>query len=63
MGATYTEAQARAIKKHLSTLAEIKLRLPNDKKEEYAKRAQVADKSLNRFILDCVDYAISHMSE
>lgn len=55
MGATYTEAQAKATKKYQSTLDELKVRVPKGKKDEYKKRAEQAGKTLNQFIIDCIE--------
>ena len=55
MGAQYTEAQAKASKKYLERLEEFKLRLPQGKKAEYKQRAKAEGKSLNQYIIDCIE--------
>lgn len=55
MGAKYTQAQANAARKYLDKLEEVKLRLPPGKKEEYKRRATEEGKSLNQFIIDCIE--------
>ena len=57
MGAKYTQAQAEAARKYLDKLEEIKLRVPQEKKEEYKRRAEAAGKSLNQYIIDCIEKA------
>lgn len=57
MGAKYTQAQAEAARKYLDKLEEIKLRVPQGKKEEYKRRAEAAGKSLNQYIIDCIERA------
>ena len=42
-------------KKYLSTLDEIRIRVPKGKKEEYKELAEKAEKSLNQFIVDCIE--------
>lgn len=55
MGAQYTQAQAKAAKKYLEGFEEIKLRIPNGKKTEYKRMAEAEGKSLNQFIIDCIE--------
>jgi len=55
MGAQYTQAQAKAAKKYLEGFEEIKLRIPNGKKAEYKQMAEAEGKSLNQFIIDCIE--------
>lgn len=54
----YTEARARGNAKYLSKLDEIKIRIPKGKKEEYKKMADASGKSLNQFIIDCIEAKI-----
>ena len=54
----YTEAQARACKKYLASKAEYKIRMSEDTKEKIKKYAQIANKSMNQFILDAVEREI-----
>lgn len=55
MGSQYTKAQAEAVKKYLNNLDEIRIRIPKGKKEEYKKMAEAEGKSLNQFIIDCIE--------
>ena len=51
----YTEARAKNNAKYLKSLDEIKLRTPSGTKEEYKNAATAAGKSLNQYIVDCVN--------
>ncbi len=42
-------------KKYLATLDEIRIRIPKGKKDEYKQMAEEAGKSLNQFIIDCIE--------
>lgn len=55
MGAKYTQAQAQASKKYHDKLEEIKLRVAPGKKAEYQNRAKEQGKSLNQYIIDCME--------
>jgi len=55
MSGKYTYSQAEASKKYISKLDEIKIRLPKGKKEEYKLKAQMEGKSLNQYIIDCIE--------
>ena len=55
MGAQYTKAQAAASRRHLEKLDEIKLRVPKGKREAYKQQAEAEGKSLNQFIIDCIE--------
>ena len=55
MGATYTEAQARAAKEYLKKRDEITIRVPKGKRDEYRKMADAEGQSLNQFIIDCIE--------
>ena len=55
MGSKYTEAQAKASEKYLKNLDEIRIRIPKGKKEEYKAMAAESGKSLNQFIIDCIE--------
>lgn len=55
MGAQYTKAQAAASRRHLEKLDEIKLRVPKGKREEYKQQAEAEGKSLNQYIIDCIE--------
>lgn len=49
------EQRKEANKKYLATLDEIRIRVPKGKKEEYKDLAEKAGKSLNQFIVDCIE--------
>ncbi len=55
---SYTEPQAKAIKKYLSQKAEIKLRMSPSDKERIRKEALLKGKSINSYILDAVENQI-----
>lgn len=49
------EQRKESNKRYLATLDEIRIRIPKGKKEEYKKLAEMAGKSLNQFIIDCIE--------
>ena len=49
------QKQLEYAKKYLSTLDEIRIRVPKGKKEEYRSAAEASGKSLNQFIIDCIE--------
>lgn len=51
----YTEAQAKSAKKYLSTLDEVRIRMPKGKKEEIQKAAAAVGESMNQFVLGAID--------
>ena len=55
MGAKYTRAQAEAAKRYIADLDEIRIRVPKGKKEEYKAKAEAEGKSLNQYIIDCIE--------
>ena len=55
MGAKYTEAQAAASRRHLEKFDEIRIRVPKGKREEYKQQAEAEGKSLNQYIIDCIE--------
>ena len=55
MGAEYTKAQAKASKKYLEGFEEMRIRVPIGKKSEYKSIAAAEGKSLNQFIIDCIE--------
>lgn len=55
MGRRYTEAQAKASAKYIAGHDEIKIRLPKGMKDEWKQLAKAQGKSLNQFIIDCVE--------
>ena len=51
----YSEAQIRAYEKYENKFDSIKLRVPAGKKEEYKQAANAEGKSLNQYIIDCIE--------
>lgn len=49
------EYNKKYAEKYLGNLDEIKIRVPKGKKEEYRKVAEAQGKSLNQFIIDCIE--------
>lgn len=49
------EQRKESNKKYLSTLDEIRIRIPKGKKDEYKSMADARGKSLNQFIIDCIE--------
>lgn len=58
MGAKYTKGQADATAKYMSDKHMIRVVTPQEKAAEYKAEAKAEDKSLNQFIVDCVDSEI-----
>ena len=58
MGGKYTEAQAKATKKHLKKQASISVRLKHEEKERYANAAKMAGLPLRAFLLKSMDEKI-----
>ena len=57
---TYTPAQKRAIDKYRSEKVErIEITVPIGRKAAYQEAAAAAGKSLNRFIIDCIETALN----
>lgn len=50
-----SKKQLEYARRHLEKLDEIKIRVPKGKKDEYRKQAETAGKSLNQFIIDCIE--------
>lgn len=50
-----TKAQTRASTKYLQKFDEIRIRIPKGKREEYKKAAELAGKSMNQFVIDCIE--------
>ena len=51
----YTRSRAKCNAEYLQTLDEIKIRVPKGKKDEYKAAAKIAGKSMNQFIIDCIE--------
>ena len=57
MSGKYTEAQKNATLRYLDKWAIIKVRVSEEKKEEYRQKANNAGKSMNQFIIDLLENA------
>ena len=55
MGSKYTPGQAKATAKYMEDKHTIRVVVSKDKAEEYKKLAASAGKSLNQFIIDCIE--------
>lgn len=54
--ARYSQAQNKATQKYiLNNYDEIKVRIPKGKKEKYKAMAAASGKSLNQYIIDCIE--------
>ena len=49
------EQRKKANETYLAKLDEIRIRVPKGKKEEYKQMAEAAGKSLNQYIVDCIE--------
>lgn len=55
----YTEAQKRSAEKYLQEKVEdIRIRVPKGQKDIIKARAEAQGKSLNQFIIDCINEGI-----
>lgn len=54
-----SDAQKKANKKYLDSMAEIKVRLKPEDKARWTQAAEAQGKSLQRFIIDAVEAAVS----
>lgn len=54
-----SDAQKKANKKYLDSMAEIKIRLKPEEKARWAEAAEAQGKSLQRLIIDAVEAAIT----
>ena len=57
-GNKYSPKQAASIKKYLSSMDEIKVRMPKGKRAYYQEAAKKSGESLNAFTLRALDYLI-----
>ena len=55
----YSPAQKRAIEKYMESVDRIYITVPNGRKAAYQEAAAAAGKSLNRFIVDCIETALN----
>lgn len=54
-GKYYTKARAECNARYNDKFEEIKVRVPDGKKSKYKEAAKAEEKSLNQFIIDCVE--------
>lgn len=59
MGAKYTKGQAAATAKYMQDKHVIRVVVSQDKADQYKEFARRSGKSLNQFIIDCIDKVIS----
>lgn len=50
-----TEAQSKANKKYFEKFEDIKIRVPQGKREEYKEKAKQHGKSLNAYIIELIE--------
>lgn len=50
-----TKAQAKATEKYMQKFDDIKLRVPKGMREIYRERAAKEGKSLNQYIIECIE--------
>ena len=55
MGKKYTEAQARATAEYMKNKHTIRVVVSKEKAEEYKKLAAAEGKSLNQYVIDCIE--------
>lgn len=58
MGKNYTAAQAKASSVYIKKLDDIRIRVPKGRKFIYKSAADASGKSLNQFIIDCIEKEI-----
>ena len=56
----YTPAQAASAKRYLEKLADLKIRMQPEQKEKIKAAAAKENKSVNQFILDCINEHIEN---
>ena len=55
MGGKYTDAQKKAANEYMKKMHTIRVVVTKEKANEYKMLAQAAGKSLNQFIIDCIE--------
>ena len=55
MSGKYTKAQAKAAEKYLKNFERITIRVPKGEKKIYEEKAKKNGKSLNQYIIDCIN--------
>lgn len=63
MGVKYTPGQAKATEKYMQDKHVIKVVVTKDKAEEYKKLAKSEDKSLNKFVIDCIEEKVKQLEK
>lgn len=61
--AKYTQSQAKAIKKYLSNIGEVKIRTSKEDISRYKEKASSLGLSLNQFIICAIEEKIKKGSE
>lgn len=60
--AKYSPAQKAAVDRYMQTKARINVVVPRERKAAYQQAAQAEGKSLNAFIVDCIEAALRDSS-
>lgn len=55
MGSQYTKAQAKATANYMKDKHTIRVVVTKEKADEYKKAAEAEGKSLNQFIIECIE--------
>lgn len=58
MGKIYTQAQAKATANYMQDKHTIRVVVTKEKADQYKELASDAGKSLNQFIIDCIEKAL-----
>lgn len=59
MGKKYTQAQRAAAERYMKERHTIRVVVPKEKAAEYKAAAEAEGKSLNKFIIDCLEKEMS----
>ncbi len=59
----YYEAQKKAVKKYYEKLDRIGLTLPKGKRDVYRAAAEQEGRSLNAFVINCVEEHLQHVQD
>lgn len=59
----YTKTRAKCNAEYLQKLDEIKIRVPKGNKDRFKSAAKAAGKSMNQFIIDCIEDHINMKGE
>lgn len=55
MGAKYTKGQAKATARYMESRHTFKVIVTNEQAQRYKEAAEAAGKSMNQFIIDCIE--------